>query len=117
LREERAEAVALAHGLRADHLDAEIEIPRHPRHHLELLEILLAEQGDIRPALREQLADDGGDPPKNCGRKRSSSPAVAGLGQDFGGEAVRIHRLRVRIPDQATFSAESFATSAFHVLG
>ena len=43
-------------------------------------------------------------PPKKCGRKRSSRPAMAGpLGQDPGGKAVRVHGFDVRIPDQVDF--------------
>ena len=33
----------------------------HAGHGLELLVVLLAEHGVVRPALREQLGDDGGD--------------------------------------------------------
>ena len=95
------EAVALAHGARAHHLDAEVEIRRHPRHHPQLLEILFAEDREIRPHLREQLADHGGDAAEEV---RTEAVLQTGggraFGQDPGGKAVRVHGLDVGIPDQ-----------------
>ena len=95
------EAVALPHGSRADHLDAEIEIARHLRHHPQLLKILFAEDREIRPALREQLSDHGGDAAEEV---RSEAIFEPGGGRAFRhdprGEAVRVHRLDVGMPDQ-----------------
>ena len=79
----------------------EVEIPGHPRDHPQLLEILFAEDRDIRPDLGEQLADHGGDAaeevrPEAILQARDGRP----FGQDLGGKAVRVHGLDVRIPDQ-----------------
>jgi hypothetical protein len=95
------QAIAFAHGARADYLDAEVEIARHPRHHPQLLEILLAEDGEIGPDLREQFADHGGDAaeemrPEAILQTRDSRP----FGEDLRGEAVRVHGLDPGIPDQ-----------------
>ena len=80
------------------------EIPRHPRHHPQLLVILFAEHREIRPALREQLADHGGDTAEEM-RTEAILQTRGGrpLGQDPGGEAVRVHGLDVGIPDQVDF--------------
>jgi hypothetical protein len=93
--------IALAHGARADHPDAEVEISGHSRHHPQLLKILFAEDREIGADLREQLADDGCDPaeemrPEPIFQSHDGGP----FGHDAGGEAVRVHRLDAGIPDQ-----------------
>ncbi|MEY9286259.1 hypothetical protein ABIA03_007451 [Bradyrhizobium yuanmingense] len=94
------ESVALAHGAGADHLDTEVEVARHLRHHAQLLEILFAEDRDIRPALREQLADDSGDTAEEV---RAEAVLEAGerrpLRRDAGGKPLRIHGRDARVPD------------------
>jgi hypothetical protein len=84
-----------------------------------LLKILLAEDRHIRPHLREQLADHGGDAAEEM---RPETILKAGGGRTFrhdpAGEAVRVHRLDVRIPDQVDLSRRrALATSAFQVRG
>ena len=71
------------------------------RHHAQLLEVLFAENREIRSTLRKQLADDGAD----AGEEIRPKPVFqTHLGwtfrQDFSGKAVRVHGLDVRIPNQ-----------------
>ena len=94
------EAVALAHRRNADHRDAEIEILRHLRDDTQLLIILLAEQREVGPHLREQLGDHGGDAAEEMRPILVLEPGERGaFRRDAGGEAVRIHRLGGRRPD------------------
>ena len=112
------EAVALAHGSGADHLDAEVEIARHLRDHPQLLKILLAEDRDIRPALREQLADHGGDAAEEV---RPEAILEAGRRRPSG--TIRVAKpsgyiaLTSGCQTMSTFSAASLATSDFQVRG
>jgi len=100
LRDDR-EPVAFAHRLRSDHLDAEVEIGRHARYHPKLLIVLFAEDCEIRPYLREKLADDGRDPAEEMRSKTIfQTCGCRPLRHDARGEAVRIHGLDVGIPDQ-----------------
>ena len=95
------EAVALAHGARSHHLDAEIEVAGHSRHHTQLLVVLFAEDREIRPALRKQLADDRGDAAEEVWPEPIfQARGGRSFGQDPGGKAVRVHGFDVRIPDQ-----------------
>src|SRR5581483_11238709 len=64
-------SVGLAHGRHAEDLDRQIEIARQAADHLELLEILLAETGDIGLDLMEELGDDGGDAFEMTGPRRA----------------------------------------------
>ena len=103
-----------AHRAGTDHPDAEVEIARHLRHDPQLLKILLAEDRDIRPALGEQLADHGGDAAEEV-RPKAVLETGGGrtLGHDPGGEAVRVHRLDVRIPDQVNLLGGEFGDVGF----
>ncbi len=95
------EAIALTHGSRANHLDAEVEVEGHPRHDPQLLEILFPKNCEVRPALREQLADHGGDSAEKMRPKAILQTCrCRPFGRYPGGKAVRVHGLDVRIPDQ-----------------
>src|SRR5262249_56122618 len=55
----QSEAVLLAHGRNRHDLHRQIEVFRQPRHHLELLVILLAEHRDVGRALDQKFSDHG----------------------------------------------------------
>ena len=95
------EAVALAHGAGSDHLDAKVEIPRHPGDDPQLLKILLAEHREVRTDLREQLADHRRDAAEKM-RPETILQACRGgsFRHDAGREAFGVHDLDVRIPDE-----------------
>jgi len=66
-----------------------------------LLVILFAEDCEIRPYLREKLADDGRDPAEEMRTKTIfQTCGCRTFRHDARGEAIRIHRLDVGIPDQ-----------------
>ena len=62
-RRER-EAVLVAHGGDDAELELEVEVADHPAHDLDLLRVLLAEVGRVRPDDVEELAADRGDGPE-----------------------------------------------------
>jgi hypothetical protein len=88
------ETVAFAHRTGSHDADAEIEVALCPGDRTELLIVLLAESRH-RPALREQLGDDGGNAAEHVGAE-----AILESGNAERSGTIRIHRLRVRVPDQ-----------------
>ena len=75
MRELIASAVGLAHDRHADDLDAEVEIAHHAADDGELLEVLLAEHGDVRLDGVEQLGDHRGDAAEVARPRAPAEPA------------------------------------------
>ena len=67
----QGEAVGLAHGRTADHLDAEVEVGAQTTHDRQLLEVLLAEHREVGADGGEELGDDGGDTVEVAGARRA----------------------------------------------
>ncbi len=92
--------VPVAH--RAHRLDAhrDVEVGDEPADDGELLEILFAEQGDVRRDLVEQLGDDDGDAVEMSGPGGAVQASGHPRHADAGGVTLRVHRRRVRGPEQ-----------------
>src|SRR5262249_11335792 len=69
------EAVGLADGRRPDDVDPEVEIAGHAPDHRELLEVLLAEDGDVRTHEVKELAHDRRDAAEVTGAMRTTEVA------------------------------------------
>ena len=81
LRDGQRQAVGLADGRHPDHLDAEVEVGRHPADQHQLLVVLLAEVGAVGADGAEQLGDDGqhaAEVPGPRRRPRARRPAGRG---------------------------------------
>ena len=76
----------------ADDVDAEVEIEGHPPDDRQLLGVLLAEHGDVRPHRGEQLGDDGGHAAEMARSVRALEPIGERAGLDMGLETGRVHR-------------------------
>ena len=93
--------VAFPHGARADHLDTEIEIPRHLRHHAQLLKVLFTKDRDIGADLREQFSDHGCDTAEEMRPEAIlESRSRRTLRYDFCRKSFRVHVFDIRMPDQ-----------------
>ena len=64
------EPVRLAHRGPPHHLHPQVQVPRERPDDLELLVVLLAEEGDVRHRLKQKLGDDRGDAGEMPGAER-----------------------------------------------
>ncbi len=96
------QAVRLAHDRTADHLGGEIEIARHAADDGELLEVLLAEEGQLRARQGEELGDHRAHAAEMAGAARAAERLGERARLDPGLEAGRIELLgRARGEDEA----------------
>ena len=95
------EAVLGAHGRRTDDRDGQVQVLDGTSDHGELLEVLLAEDRDVRRHLGEQFGDDGGDAAEEVRAEPVLEPGLGGACRfDANGEAFRIHDVGCRRPDE-----------------
>ena len=87
-RRERQPA-ALPHDLPSEHLDREVQIPRHPSDDGQLLPVLLSERGHVRFHYVEELGDDRGDPAEEVRASSRTEAAGETLDDDEGVVGVR----------------------------
>ena len=102
LPEERERALALPRALEAARaaILSGTQVADHPPDHGELLEILLAEQGDIRPDGQQKLRDDGRDALEVPGPSLPL-PAIRHAAHAHGrGEPLRVNISEPRKPHQ-----------------
>src|SRR5207248_6172916 len=79
------EAVRVPHRRHRPDLDRDVQVADETSDHGELLRVLLAEVGTLRPDEVEQLQADGGDAAEVAGPGRALGSGLAGI--DPGGEA------------------------------
>ncbi len=87
----KGQTVGLAHRRHALDAHGNIEIAGDAADDLELLVILLAEAGDVRPGLDQELGNDGGDAGEMAGPEGATKPLRDRPGIDRDGEAGRVH--------------------------
>jgi|GEM_PF-5156961 len=78
----------------------QVEIAGHAADHGELLPVLFAEQRHVGQDLVEQLADHGGDAVEMAGARGAAEAVADARDRHVGGEALRIHRLDRRRPEE-----------------
>src|SRR5258707_830711 len=76
-------------------------VPPDLGHHAQLLKVLLAEDCDIRPDLREQFSDHGRDPAEEMRPEAVFETGDRGpFGQNSRRKSFRVHGFDIRMPDQ-----------------
>jgi hypothetical protein len=84
------------------YLDRDIQIPRHPAHHLQLLKILFPEKGHIRLCLQKQLGNHRGHPVEMAGAMRPAQGIGQARNPHIGGKTGGIDLIRIRYINQIT---------------
>ena len=81
----------LPHDRRADDLDRNIEVAHQALDHQQLLVVLLAEDGEVRGALQQQLGDHRGDTVEMIGPRGAAQILGQVADLHLGAEALRVH--------------------------
>src|SRR5690606_32610608 len=86
-------------------LHRDVEVAHHPLDDLELLVVLLAEDGDVRSRLQQQLGDDGGHAREVAG-PGGAVERFADAGHAYGrGKSRRVHDVHARSVEQVAAGA------------